>query len=155
MTHANLTRLQTLGAMTIHNADEADEYDALLAQWHAAGFGDGPARTDAGLYRNAHARITAAAGPVIHFAARLWRDSHGNTYHTVTMTRGDVQTTSPVTYGYGSAWTQTAAEMIQTEIAAGDHGLIADLDRGLYNWSSDTGIRVTETVARVARKRDL
>ena len=46
---------------------------------------------------------------------RLWRDSHGNTYHTSEVISKDYTDKSDITYGYGNQFIATAREMVEAK----------------------------------------
>ncbi len=52
----------------------------------------------------------------IQIIGRRWRDSNGNTYHTATTTiDGAEWPTTPVTYGYGEHYMETALEQLEQD----------------------------------------
>jgi hypothetical protein len=62
---------------------------------------------------------TMALPSSIEVGANIWRDSSGNSYHVAYVTlkgsEGVEELVSPVTYGYGTAYQQTAKEMLEEE----------------------------------------
>ena len=74
----------------------------------------------------------------VEMIGRRWRDSYGNTYHTVTVYKGGKYVgDSPVTYGYGNQFIQTGKEILKKNGFRGKS----------YN--------ISETVTDVKRKKDL
>ena len=102
----------------------------------------------------------------IEIIARRWRDTYGNTYHTVEIRRSYPSTakhTSPnyssaddrpsilsdIAYGYESAWEETALDVLCPLYGGRD-------DRGIWHWANAfEGVTVEHTVIDVKRKRDL
>ncbi len=80
---------------------------------------------------------------VTHITGRRWfSQTNGNTYHTTTLFYADrPQTKSPITYGYGDHYLQTAFEMMGLEYG------------GTRTLREELGI--TWDVVDVSRKRDL
>ena len=79
-----------------------------------------------------------------HITGRRWfQKSAGNTYHTATLhfDNGDVKT-SPITYGYGDQYLDTAFKMLGIEGQA-----------GTLRCREELGI--TYSVSDVSRKKDL
>jgi hypothetical protein len=81
---------------------------------------------------------------------RRWFDKrYGNTYHTATIiVDGETVHTSDVTYGYGDAYLQTAAEWLRRN----DY---PQAGWPLSVWCRMSGIAFTYSAADVSRKRDL
>jgi len=52
---------------------------------------------------------------IVHISGKRWHQRlYGNTYHTATLHYADgTSETSPITYGYGHGYLQTAAEMLK------------------------------------------
>ena len=87
---------------------------------------------------------------MVEIHARRWSgDMYGNTYHSVQVALDDVW----VAYGYGSAYRQTALEILA------DAGINCKDERG--HWKSlnrvieETGAELLEDVRDVKRKKDL
>lgn len=91
----------------------------------------------------------------VHVSARRWSGNiYGNTYHTVKVwVNGEVIGVSPVSYGYGDSWMQTAGDVLR------DAGLFAEIfgTDDVYAIGSyamrEAG--VTSEVVDVKRRRDL
>jgi hypothetical protein len=74
----------------------------------------------------------------VEMIGRRWRDSYGNTYHTVTVYKGGKYVgDSPVKYGYERQFVQTGKDLLKSKGFRGKN----------YN--------IIETVTDVKRKKDL
>lgn len=78
---------------------------------------------------------------------RWFQKLYGNTYHTVTVITDNETLESPVTYGYGDAFLQTAGEMLKN---AG-----YNVDYPLWRQCEAKKIRLTTLVTDVTRRKDL
>lgn len=77
---------------------------------------------------------------------RWFQRSYGNTYHTVKIYVNDEVLKSEITYGYGSHYLQTAAELLK------ENGYDIQEDSGkVYAYST----KFPHTVEDVKRKKDL
>jgi hypothetical protein len=88
----------------------------------------------------------------LEVSANLWRDRAGNTYHRVYVSVDGAQNqlVSPVTYGYGCQYLNTAGELLKQA------GLSQSEDPyKVVRALKDAGVQVTEGWQRVRRKRDL
>jgi len=65
----------------------------------------------------------------IQMIGRRWRDSKGNTYHTVTVLTADGRYIgdSPITYGYGRQFIQTGKELLKRRGFKGKNYNITDV----------------------------
>ncbi len=92
----------------------------------------------------------------MHILGRRWRDSFGNTYHTVVINfempdgaMEQLETSTPED-GYGDAYTQTALEvLVQEGIVPPTKGVAA------VRYLRDLGIQLDYDVEDVKRKKDL
>lgn len=93
---------------------------------------------------------------IFHVSARRWRDKvNGNTYHSVAVTFPDgFVTTKGMTYGYGTAYEETALQAIAPYAAEAryDNGA---LRYTLSKWAAENGHKLIIDVVDVTRKRDL
>ncbi len=88
----------------------------------------------------------------IHVAGRRWRDLNGNTYHTANVyVDGQLAFSTPRTYGYGSAYIDTAFE------ATVNHQILPPnaLNTVPWRYCRENDIKFTDEVIDVNRKRDL
>lgn len=82
--------------------------------------------------------------------ANRWRDGSGNTYHVVSVdVNGKHEWTSPITYGYGAQYEQTAMDWLKKA------GYAASSDRSLHRFCDDRGITCSSRAHDVKRKKDL
>jgi|APSaa5957512622_1039677.scaffolds.fasta_scaffold421687_1 hypothetical protein len=76
-----------------------------------------------------------------------------NTYHTVAVyVDGDLLEVSPITYGYGEHYNDTAKEILFK------HGIYERVNTPIALWNlvkTDNGDKLISTVSDVARKKDL
>lgn len=91
----------------------------------------------------------------IDVQGRRWRDSYGNTYHTVTIyvTKANGRMSEYVTvdpdYGHGDAYLATAQEVL---IGA---GVLPPTRESLWRQAERLGIDLNYEARNVKRKRDL
>lgn len=97
--------------------------------------------------------------PIVSVIGRRWfQRTYGNTYHTVSVIMPDgSHIRSPMTYGYGSQYLETAAKLIE---ATGLFPPRELRDRGmapeaLWKWFDRIGVELHETVIDVQRQKDL
>jgi hypothetical protein len=82
--------------------------------------------------------------------ANRWHDGSGNTYHVVSVeVNGKHEWTSPITYGYGTQYEQTAMGWLKKA------GYAASSDRSLHRFCNDRGITCSSRAHDVSRKKDL
>lgn len=84
------------------------------------------------------------------YGRKWWQRSTGNTYHSVRVLLDGVEVARcPYAYGYGSAYSQTAVELLkQAGIVPKDH-------RAVSAWGLSDLFDVVETVEDIQRKKDL
>lgn len=87
----------------------------------------------------------------IEVLGRRWRDSFGNTYHTADVSlNGKQWKKSPITYGYGDHYTQTAMKMLA------DAGILTPKrNESFWRACERSGIRCAYEAVDVKRKKDL
>lgn len=90
--------------------------------------------------------------------ARKWRDSHGNTYHSVVCFNVDTRAYLVVKneYGSGDHWQQTAAEAIERQgwLPMRDHYANGGAE-SLHHWLESHGVALVANGTDVPRKRDM
>lgn len=93
----------------------------------------------------------------ITVVGRRWRDSYGNTYHTSTVyLNGKEWKTSPITYGYGDHYLETAAKMLESAGKIPPRKRFASGGKeSVWRHMQDLGIPFSYEATNVKRKRDL
>ena len=88
----------------------------------------------------------------IFVQGRRWRDSSGNTYHTADIIVDEYEVyTTPITYGYGDHYVQTAGEwLVEQGYLKGDTAR-----RPAWTLAREQGIDFDYEAQNVRRKKDL
>lgn len=84
------------------------------------------------------------------YGRRWWQRTYGNTYHSVRVLLDGVEVARcPYAYGYGSAYSQTAVELLK------EAGIVPKEHRAFNAWGLSDLFDVVENVEDVKRKKDL
>ena len=90
----------------------------------------------------------------LRIKGKLWQDSNGNSYHVAQVeVNGTRIHTTPITYGYGSAYLQTAKVWLQT-----NHVSFINLEgrmQSLWEYCEECAIAFSCDSEYVKRKKEL
>lgn len=88
----------------------------------------------------------------ISLLGRLWKDHYGNSYHTARIkVNGEFVYTTPVTYGYGGQYEQTAKKWLSDN----EHIKETEYPTTLRRFCDDNGIRFDSVSVDVKFKKEL
>lgn len=86
----------------------------------------------------------------LKFVGARWQDSNGNTYHKVKVyANGKLIGTSPIKYGYGTQYVQTAKMILK------EKGYLEKASISNFALAKDMKIKVEDSVIDMPRKKDL